>query len=124
MAGATSMACCISISCNAFVESCGAVSLLGRGRGCLGGVSSACKTMVYPLVNEHSNGKIHHFSWENPLISMAIFNCYVSSPEGKSRNMMENPLGGCKMMDNWKNKKGKSRDIENLKSIKWNWEKI
>ena len=24
----------------------------------------------------------HHFQWENPL-DMAIFNCYVGSPEGK-----------------------------------------
>ena len=26
-------------------------------------------------------GKIHHFSWENPLL-MAIFNSYVELPEG------------------------------------------
>ena len=36
---------------------------------------------IYPLVNQHSNGK-SPFLMGKSTISMAIFNCYVSSPEG------------------------------------------
>ena len=37
----------------------------------------------------HNYGKIHHFQWFKSTISMAIFNSYVSLPEGKS---YENPM--------------------------------
>ena len=38
---------------------------------------------LYPLVNLHSYGKIHHFQWENPLcISMVIFNSYFDITRG------------------------------------------
>jgi hypothetical protein len=59
---------------------------LGRGRGCLGGVSSAY------------NGVKHGTWWR------------IRSDDVKWWTIGK--------------KKGKSRDIENLKSIKWNWEKI
>jgi hypothetical protein len=36
----------------------------------------------YPLVNIQKTMENHHFQWENPLL-MAIFNSYVSLPEGR-----------------------------------------
>ena len=38
--------------------------------------------MNYPLVKIQKTMEIHHFCMGKSTISMAIFNCYVSSPEG------------------------------------------
>ena len=43
----------------------------------------------------HNYGKIHHFQWFKSTISMAIFNSYVSLPEGSLKlayhGLLENP---------------------------------
>ena len=57
-------------------------------------VRSPVSSHVYPLVNEHSNGKSPFFIGKST-ISMAIFNCYVSSPEGtlwKMRRNLNTPI--------------------------------
>ena len=41
-----------------------------------------CIETSYPLVNCHIAIDNHHFSWENALISMVIFNSYVRLLEG------------------------------------------
>ena len=41
-----------------------------------------CFFWIYPLVNQHSNGKLPCLMGKST-ISMAMFHCYVSSPEGK-----------------------------------------
>ena len=49
----------------------------------------------YPLVNVYRTMEIHHVFVGRPTISMAMFNSYVSLPEGITvyEHLLESPMG-------------------------------